>query len=149
MTKPTILIVPGSFTTTTIYAPVVSLLRAQGYPALALELPSTQKRFPLEPATMADDADVIKRAAETLIGQGRELVVVCHSYGGTPTTQGLAGVAGVKRIVYLSAAAPRKGESHITAMELKEGMLPPISVSITPTFLACGFSHRKYLYVTS
>ncbi|KAJ4350459.1 uncharacterized protein N0V89_009080 [Didymosphaeria variabile] len=40
---------------------------------------------------------------------------MCHSYGGTPTTQALAGVP-VKRIVYLTAIAPKVGQSHADAM---------------------------------
>jgi hypothetical protein len=73
--KPTILIVPGSFAPTTSYKEFVDILRSKGYPALAVQLPSTQKRMPLQPATMKDDADVIKRAAEMLISLGKEVVV--------------------------------------------------------------------------
>ncbi|KAH7076533.1 Alpha/beta hydrolase fold-1 [Paraphoma chrysanthemicola] len=113
-TKPTILFVPGSFCPPTAYTATIAHLRSLGYPAVALRLPSTTKRMPLEPAMMSEDADVIKRAAETVIAQGKEVVVVCHSYGGTPTSQGLAGVK-VKRIVYLSAIVPRVGESQIKA----------------------------------
>ena len=72
---------------------------------------------------MEEDAEAVKRAAETLISQGKDVVVVCHSYGGTPTTQGLANVT-VKRIIYLTAVAPRVGQSQIEAMEMEEGFLP-------------------------
>ncbi|KAH7399607.1 Alpha/beta hydrolase fold-1 [Pyrenochaeta sp. MPI-SDFR-AT-0127] len=125
MANPTILIVPGSFSSPGAYDGVVALLRKQGFPAFAVQLPSTQKRMPLEPATMQDDASVIRRAAEALIGLGREVVVLCHSYGGTPTTEGLAGLA-VKRIIYLSAIVPKVGQTHIAAMELPEGFLPEV-----------------------
>ena len=67
---------------------------------------------------MKDDADVIKRAAETLIAQGKEVVVVCHSYGGTPTTQALVGVD-VKRVVYLTAIVPRVGQNQCQAMNME------------------------------
>jgi len=122
-TKPTILFVPGSFAPPSIYASTISHLRTLGFPAVALRLPSTVKRMPLEPASMKDDADVIKRAAETLIAQGKEVVVVCHSYGGTPTTQALVGVD-VKRIVYLTAIVPRVGENQCQAMNMEGGELP-------------------------
>jgi alpha-beta hydrolase superfamily lysophospholipase len=109
MSKPTILIVPGSFAPPTIYEELVRLLKAKGYPALAVQLPTTMKRMPLAPATMLEDADVIKRAAEALINLGREVVVVAHSYGGVPMTQGLVGVP-VKKIVYLTAIVPKIGK---------------------------------------
>lgn len=50
--------------------------------------------------------------------------VVCHSYGGTPTTQALAGVP-VKRIIYLTAVVPSIGQNQIDALEINEGFLPP------------------------
>ncbi|CAO2657028.1 Nn.00g058310.m01.CDS01 [Neocucurbitaria sp. VM-36] len=123
MAKPTILIVPGSFAPPTIYSDVVSLLQKQGYPALALQLPSTQKRMPLEPATMQDDANDIRQAVTTLLSLGREVIVLCHSYGGTPTTEALAGLD-VKRIIYLTAAVPKVGQTHIDAMETGEAAMP-------------------------
>lgn len=70
-----ILFVPGSFAPSTIYRNVEDLLAKRGYRAVTVQLPSTVKRFPLPPATLQDDVDVIKRAAETLIGLGRKVVV--------------------------------------------------------------------------
>jgi hypothetical protein len=75
MSKPFILLIPGSFAPPHIYDPVITLLRASGFSAVALQLPSTQKRMPLKPATMMDDADVIARGVEGVLGQGREVVV--------------------------------------------------------------------------
>lgn len=77
MPNPTILIVPGSFAGPGIYDHLVKMLKEQGYPSFALQLPSTQKRMPLPPATMQDDAETVRRAVETLGGLGREVVVSC------------------------------------------------------------------------
>jgi alpha-beta hydrolase superfamily lysophospholipase len=150
MSKPTILLVPGSFAPPTIYQTLITLLSKRGYPAVALQLPSTQKRMPLPPATMEEDAETVKRAAETLISQGKDVVVLCHSYGGAPTTQGLANVA-VKRIIYLTAVAPRVGQSQIEAMEMEEGFLPAevggYMVCPHPVFtcLSCERNPRQYI----
>lgn len=122
-TKPTILIIPGSFAPPHIYKPIITHLRAAGFPAVALQLPSTVKRMPLKPASMLDDADVIARAVEGVLGQGKEVVVVCHSYGGTPTTQALVGL-NVKRVVYLTAIVPKLGESNVEAIGGPKGVLP-------------------------
>ncbi|OAL56112.1 alpha/beta-hydrolase [Pyrenochaeta sp. DS3sAY3a] len=122
--NPTILIIPGSFAPPSIYDPLVALFKERGFPAVALALPSTQKRMPLPPATLADDVGVVRGVAEVLLGLGREVVALCHSYGGTPTTEALAGLP-IKRIIYLSAVAPKIGETHIEAMALPEGSIPP------------------------
>ncbi|KAF4548581.1 Hypothetical protein D9617_27g045490 [Elsinoe fawcettii] len=119
MTKPFILVVPGSFSPASAYDALISLLRTSGYSALALQLPSTCKRYPKEPATMAEDAAQIRTVVETLVAQGREVVVVCHSYGGTPTTEALAGVKGVRRVVYMTAVVPRVGEDQMKAMQME------------------------------
>jgi hypothetical protein len=79
--------------------------------------------MPLPPATMSDDASLIKRTAEMLISQGKEVIVLAHSYGGTPTSEGLAGLK-VSRIVYLSAIVPAVGETNVVAMGGEEGGLP-------------------------
>lgn len=75
MAKPTIVLVPGSFSAIGVYDDLVVRLKAQGYPAVALVLPSTQKRAPLPPATLEDDVAEVKIAVETLIALGREVVV--------------------------------------------------------------------------
>jgi pimeloyl-ACP methyl ester carboxylesterase len=120
MPKPTILIVPGSFSSPSLYDQTVKLLKEYGYPAVAIQLPSTVKRAPLEPATMMEDADVVRRAAQTLLSLGREVIVVPHSYGGTPTTQGLANLVVdgrmVKRIVYMTAVVPKIGQANVDAL---------------------------------
>jgi pimeloyl-ACP methyl ester carboxylesterase len=126
MTKPTILIVPGSFAPPSIYDELVRLLKANGYPALAVQLPSTTKRMPLQPATMLEDAAIVKRAAEALISLGREVIVVAHSYGGVPMTQGLVGVA-VKKIVYLTAIVPKLGQTNIEALGQNPEEMPPVT----------------------
>jgi hypothetical protein len=74
-TNPTILIIPGSFAPASIYDPLVALLKERGFPAVALALPSTQKRMPLPPATLEDDAGAVRGVAEVLVGLGREVVV--------------------------------------------------------------------------
>jgi pimeloyl-ACP methyl ester carboxylesterase len=127
MSKPTIVLVPGSFSPVTAYSTLTSHFRAHGFPALAVALPSTQKRIGFPPATMQDDASVIKRVAETLLAQGKQVVVICHSYGGTPTSEALVGVK-VKRIVYLTAMVPKVGQTQTTTMDIVVPMETIVSV---------------------
>jgi alpha-beta hydrolase superfamily lysophospholipase len=142
-TKPTILIVPGSFSEYGIYNPFLAQIRAQGFTALALKLPSTQKRYPLPPATLQDDAAHVRGVVEHLINEaeGAEVVVLAHSYGGTVATEALEGLGvkegkGVRRLVFLSAVAPRVGENQVSAMKLEDGFLPEVTVSLVSCFEA-------------
>jgi alpha-beta hydrolase superfamily lysophospholipase len=141
-TNPTILVVPGSFAPPTIYKEIITHLRALNFPAVALELPSTMKRMPLEPATMKDDADVIRRAAETLLAQGKEVVVLCHSYGGTPTSEALVKLK-VKRIVYLAAIVPKVGEHQCMAFSGEEKLPMETVVSFPDSSHAYENEERK------
>lgn len=137
-TKPTIVIVPGSFSAYGVYDPFLAKIRGEGFTALALKLPSTQKRHPLPPATLQDDAAHVRGVIERLIaeGDGTEVVILAHSYGGTVATEALTGLGikdggkgGVKRLVFLSAIAPKVGETQVTAMRLEAGFLPEEMVS--------------------
>ena len=85
---------------------------------------------------MQDDAALIKQVAETLITQGKEVVVICHSYGGTPTSQALVGVK-VKRIVYLTAIVPKVGQTQETSMDI---LVPMESIVRIVSHCAAGVS---------
>lgn len=137
--KPTIVIIPGSFSGSGLYNPFLSLLRAQGFTAVAIDLPSTRKRHPLPPATLQDDAAHVKGMVGTLLAEkeGTEVVVLAHSYGGTVATEALAGLgvqgegkSGIKRMIFLSATVPKVGETQISAMKLDEAFLPPDVVGV-------------------
>jgi pimeloyl-ACP methyl ester carboxylesterase len=131
MSKPTIILVPGSFCPASAYSQMISHFRARGFPALAIELLSAQKRIGFPPATMQDDAALIKQVAETVIAQDKEVVVICHSYGGTPTSQALVGVK-VKRIVYLTAVAPKVGQTQNTSMDISVPMEATVRIRRSP-----------------
>jgi pimeloyl-ACP methyl ester carboxylesterase len=62
---------------------------------------------------MLDDAQAVRDAVDAVDGP---VVVVAHSYGGVPTTQGLAGAANVAHIVYIAAFALDAGESLLGAV---------------------------------
>ena len=67
-----------------------------------------------DPAALGDmyaDAAVIRETVEEIDGP---VVVVAHSYGGVPTTEGLAGVSQVRRLIYLSSFQLDVGDSLVT-----------------------------------
>ncbi|OBT93045.1 hypothetical protein VE01_09000 [Pseudogymnoascus verrucosus] len=126
-TKPTILIVPGSFSAASHYDTLINSLQALSYPAVVSDLPSASRLPPAPAASMADDAAHFHGIAESLADEGRDIVILTHSYGGVPGTEAAKGLAkadreaegkkgGVVRLVYLTSIVPPLGGSLISTM---------------------------------
>ncbi|KAF1945015.1 alpha/beta-hydrolase [Clathrospora elynae] len=124
--QPTLVLVPGSFATTDMYEPLVAPLRAKGHTIHVLEPPCYPASYKTSsgkpPPSMYDDAKFINTFVVELIEEGKEVVVLAHSYGGIPASESLKGVTkkereqlgkkgGVVRIAYLAAIVPRIGQS--------------------------------------
>ncbi|GKZ32065.1 hypothetical protein AbraIFM66950_001174 [Aspergillus brasiliensis] len=135
--KPSIVIVPGAYALPELYDPVTTRLASQGYEVHTVHLPSVAPSDgPLpKPGSMYDDAEVIAGAIKRLVNQGKEVVVVAHSYGGTPASQSIQGLVkkegsehagGVVRLAYLTAVVPAEGESAM--IPLADG--PRMDVSV-------------------
>jgi hypothetical protein len=119
--KPAIVLVPGSFAKTSLYAQFVWLLHEAGYDRVeVVRMPSLGKRDPLPAATMDDDADAVRSVVEQLANDGFDVLLMAHSYGGLPATESIRGVSkktraaqgkagGVIRILYTTAVVPAVG----------------------------------------
>jgi pimeloyl-ACP methyl ester carboxylesterase len=108
MTLPSVLLVPGAWH------------KPEHFRRLIDELPDldvhtvTLTSSGNDPAALRDmyaDADVIAQAVAGIDGP---VVVVAHSYGGVPATQGLPYARNVRRIVYLAAVQLPAGESLLS-----------------------------------
>lgn len=79
MTKsPTFVLVPGAWHGPETWDQVASLLKEKGFKCVAVELPSTLS----DPsATFYDDVQAVRRPITEETTQGRDVVVVVHSYG--------------------------------------------------------------------
>ncbi|KFY45646.1 hypothetical protein V494_00844 [Pseudogymnoascus sp. VKM F-4513 (FW-928)] len=126
-TKPTILIVPGSFSAASHYDMLVNTLHNLSYSAVVDDLPSASRLPPAPAASMADDAAHFHGIAESLADKGHDIVIVTHSYGGIPGTEAARGLAkadrqaegkkgGVVRLVYLTSIVPPVGGSQVSMM---------------------------------
>jgi hypothetical protein len=119
-TKPTILLIPGAWHTGSTFEPVANILRAQGYQAEPVTLPSAGGPTS---ATAYDDAEHIQKTyLNDLVAQGKEVILVMHSYGGIPGTECVKGFArshlaaqgkkgGVVSLIYQSAFIVPAGAS--------------------------------------
>lgn len=141
-TKPTIIIVPGSFSAARIYDNLINALHALSYQAVVSDLPSASRLPPASAASMADDAEHFHGIAESLADEGRDIVIVTHSYGGIPGTEAAKGLAktdreaegkkgGIVRLVYLTSVVPPVGGTLISTLgELSEAITINVCVPI-------------------
>ncbi|KAF2261500.1 alpha/beta-hydrolase [Lojkania enalia] len=120
-TEPTIILIPGSFAIPALYYNVTKPLAAQGYDIYTLNLQTTEKK-PGKLPTLADDATYIAKNVEILADQGKDVVLVGHSYGGVPITEAAKGLSkkhreskgkkgGIVRLAYMTAVVPKLGYS--------------------------------------
>lgn len=123
MSKPSILLVTGSFCLPEFYDNVVEAVTAKGYEMRALHSPSVSlKTGPREgaPPTMDDDAVFIAGEVEKLADEGKDVILMAHSYGGVPSTQSVKGLSkterqkqgkkgGIVRLAYMTCLVPPIG----------------------------------------
>lgn len=120
--KPVIVFVPGAFSRPSDFDLVSSPLREAGYRVHIVHNPSSPDILVDPTPSMFDDADNIHQLVETLADEGKDIVMVMHSYGGLPGTQACEGLGkaerlraskrgGVVRLLYVGAAIAPVGES--------------------------------------
>ena len=78
--KPTIILVPGAWHTAETWDKVIALLAAQDYNCIAVTLPSTLSS---PTTTYLEDLTAVRNAITAEIAEGRDVVLVVHSYGGS------------------------------------------------------------------
>jgi pimeloyl-ACP methyl ester carboxylesterase len=112
--SPTVVLVPGACHTAACYELLIPHLERAGFPVKALTLPSINHGSPTE-ATCAEDANFIRNTVLLpLIEEGKDILLVGHSYGGVPISAAAFGLSkrtrsktgktgGVIGLVYISA----------------------------------------------
>lgn len=125
--QPHFLVVPGAWHQPEAYEKFVALLRKAGYSAAVVSLPSCNTKDPQEATCLADAEAVRKEIFSSMEVDGKDVVVVCHSYGGIPgggAAYGLSKVAraktgkkgGVTGLVYVSGFVVPEGSSLLETM---------------------------------
>jgi hypothetical protein len=124
--KPTIVIVPGAFTAEFMYTTLIDKLRGHGYETTFISNLTTIWKEGAPP-TMFDDAAQIHSRCEKLADDGKDIVLMMHSYGGIPGTESARGLGkkdrqaagqpgGIVSLVYCSALIAKEGQSAYMAM---------------------------------
>jgi len=98
--KPVIVLVHGAWADASSWSGEVSTLQAAGYDVRAIANPLQD---------LTTDAQYVADYLTTIPGP---VVLVGHSYGGAVITNAAAGLANVKALVYVDAAAPAPGETN-------------------------------------
>lgn len=120
--KPVIVFVPGAFSRPSDYDLVSGPLREAGHEVHVVHHPSSPDVLVHPTPSMYDDADNIHLLVETLADEGKDIVMVMHSYGGLPGTQACEGMSrterlraskpgGIVRLLYVGAAVAPVGSS--------------------------------------
>jgi pimeloyl-ACP methyl ester carboxylesterase len=113
----TFVLVPGAWHQPEIWNLLRGELSALGHDSRAVRLATNG---PSARGGLQDDAAAIR---ESILSVPGPVVVVAHSYGGIPATEGVAGLPGVRHMVYLAAYVPDVEESMFTL----HGMPDPAS----------------------
>ena len=161
MAKPAIILVTGSFALPEFYDNVVKPVVARGYEIRALHSPTVSlETSPRkgDPPTMYDDAAFISREVEKLADEGKEVLLMAHSYGGIPTTQGTKGLGkqerqkagkegGIVRLAYMTALVPELGKSAqdiLADVPVEHQLVLKIDVRCPLSFLSFLFAFADF-----
>lgn len=126
-TKPTVIISPGGWHLPLHYEPLTKILSSCGFPSVALPLPTNGASPPDK--DLYDDIAYISSQFDDLVEkEGREVIVIAHSYSGIPGSsaarpfvrkeraqQGKQG--GVIGVLYISSFAMPAGKTILEATE--------------------------------
>ena len=126
--KPTIFFIPGAWHRPTCYDLVISPLESLSYPIETVQNPSTSAALPAKGLT--EDIENVRAKLEKLIDtEGKDVVVVMHSYGGCVGTASIEALdkktrqqegrqGGVIALFFIAAYTIRKGENLVSASVL-------------------------------
>jgi len=125
--KPTIALIPGAWHTPTHYATFLSLLSSAGYPTTTIQLPSVGSSDPDAQSTSIDAAAVREKVLLPLLNSGKDVVLVMHSYGGSPGSAAAKGLSKTERssngsgggiigLIYLAGLVIPKGASLLSSL---------------------------------
>ena len=125
--QPAIVIVPGAWHQPSAYGKLVTALESKGYTAVATSLPSCNADEPLKASCSTDAAAVRSQVLSLLDNENKDVILLCHSYGGIPGGGAASGLSkrarrqdgkesGILGLVYLTAFLVPEKSSLLEAM---------------------------------
>lgn len=150
MSRPTIVIVPGSWQKPVAWDGFVERLQKAGYEAIHVALPTVGGTVtPL--ASLAEDVAAVRAVLGSLAEQGKKALVLCHSSGGLVGSNAVPESSNVVGLLFLSAFMIPKGNAILDMLGGQplpwmdiQACAPPLPIGPTgqvnhrPTFLPTG-----------
>lgn len=110
--KPTIILVPGSWHVPAHFAPTTAILQSHGYKVVGVHLPTNRNAGPYP--GLDEDIGAVTSTILAECAEGNDIVLVMHSYGAIPGSQAAQGLGkvertkagekgGIVRLIYLAA----------------------------------------------
>lgn len=141
--NPTIVIAGGAWQPSSGYNLLVAKLCSQGYTTIAPSLPSIGGTTTPLPG-LAEDVQAIRTVLKNLVDEGKDVILLCHSYGGVVGSCAVEGLdtatrkknvlpGGVSKVIYMSAFMLPKGKSLV---EMLGGQpLPWMEIQVRSRFI--------------
>ncbi len=137
--KPTIVLVHGAWHDSSCWDATREELTKHSYPSVVVKLPSVGSNPPVA-SHHEDTAAVRKELERVIVSEGKEVVLVMHSYGGIPGSEAVTGLekaarkekGGVIHALFIAAFLVPKGNS---LMGMFDNQFPPylhVNVCRTP-----------------
>jgi pimeloyl-ACP methyl ester carboxylesterase len=105
--RPVVILVHGAWHGPWAWEAVIERLKTEDIRTVAVDLPSKGFETALL-GDLHDDAETVRAAVDAA---GGPALVVAHSYGGLPVSEGLAGCGNVAHLIYLTAFMLEPGQS--------------------------------------
>ncbi|KAF2463890.1 uncharacterized protein BDR25DRAFT_244359 [Lindgomyces ingoldianus] len=154
MAIPTIVVVPGAAHGVEFYSSLLSSLEAKGYPAICQNPPSITAEDATTVTVDADVSFVRNQVLTPLLAEGKDIVLLMHSYGGTYGAAAVQGLSkkersekgeqgGVIGLIYAASFTSEPGQSALATL----------NITTLPGWVATGskpgtltFSDRTWLW---
>jgi hypothetical protein len=129
MLNPTIAVIPGAATTAEHYASLCKDIEANGYPTVCKDPPSITAEDATKVTVDVDIAFVREEVLAPLLAEAKDIILLCHSYGGTYGAGAVQGMSKTERtgngkqgcvvgIIYIASFCTDPGESALEALRI-------------------------------
>lgn len=139
--KPTVVVVPGGWHSSNAYEGLASCFQKAGYPTAITKLPSLNPQDPSVCDCRSDAASVRQQLLPLLEDESKDVIILCHSYGGIPAGGAAYGlsksvrkhqrkIGGVLGLIYLTSFVVPEDESLVNYLG---GKHPPYLLADNPS----------------
>ena len=142
--RQTIVFIPGAWHSVTSFDALKSQLEAQSYPCAGADPPSITSASPLDVNLDTDIAFYREKVILPLLDDGKDIVLLQHSYGGVPGSGAVKGLSktervkagqkgGVLGLIFMAAVCLPAGQSISEMFGFDDDFTPWIDVQVSIT----------------